>query len=237
MRNASLALSALAMAFAVAALPLLPRTAAANTGVIRCELPDGTRVYTSEGCGEFGALSAPLDARLANRIASERLAEVRLQALRDGRDPAQAVAELDARSLTPRAPGQRRAAAAGCARTPRQLAIDLQASVALGDVNRVAESFDWAGMRSRQAYRAMDRLASLASREIARAEYFETGPAITLDGPALASADADSGILQVAFRGADGVVIDDFDVRRDRGCYFLRLGRAVRANVLPDRAG
>jgi len=95
--------------------------------------------------------------------------------------------------------------------------MDLQASVALGDVNRVAESFDWAGMQSRQANEVMHELEGLAERSIARAEYFD----ITV-GASLASA-LDAGVMQVAFRGDGGTVIDDFEVRRDSGCYFLRF--------------
>lgn len=218
MRSLSFPLSAIATALVFAALPVMPRTAEANTGVIRCERPDGSRVYTSEGCGQFGATSAPIDADLANRIVSEHRTEARLGALRDGRDPAQAIAALEAGSaLASRTPGQRRSAAAGCARTPQQLAMDLQASVALGDVNRVAESFDWAGMQSRQANRVMHQLEGLATRSITRAEYFD----ITM-GSALAST-SEAGVMQVAFRGDGGTVIDDFQVRRDSGCYFLRF--------------
>jgi hypothetical protein len=218
MRSLSFPLSAIATALVFAALPVMPRTAEANTGVIRCERPDGTRVYTSGSCGQFGAASAPIEAELANRIVSEHRTEARLGALRDGRDPAQAIAALEAGSaLASRTPGQRRSAASGCARTPQQLAMDLQASVALGDVNRVAESFDWAGMQSRQANQVMHQLEGLAERSIARAEYFD----ITV-GASLASA-SDAGVMQVAFRGDGGTVIDDFEVRRDSGCYFLRF--------------
>lgn len=218
MRSLPFSLSAIATALVIAAFPVMPHTAQANTGVIRCERPDGVRVYTSEGCGQFGAVSAPIDAELANRIVSEHRTEARLGALRDGRDPAQAIAALEAGSaLASGVPGQRRSAAAGCARTPQQLAMDLQASVALGDVNRVAESFDWAGMQSRQANKVMQQLEGLTERSITRAEYFD----ISI-GAALASV-ADAGVMQVAFHGNGGTVIDDFDVRRDRGCYFLRF--------------
>lgn len=218
MRSLPFSLSAIATALVFAALPVMPHTAQANTGVIRCERPDGTRVYASEGCGQFGAVSAPIDAELANRIVSEHRTAARLGALRDGRDPAQPIAALEAGSaLASGVPGQRRSAAAGCARTPQQLAMDLQASVALGDVNRVAESFDWAGMQSRQANQVMRQLEGLAERSIARAEYFDLSIGLTL-----ASA-SEAGVMQVAFSGDGGMVIDDFQVRRDSGCYFLRF--------------
>ena len=221
MRSLLFQLSALATALLFAALPVMPRSAEAGTGVIRCERPDGTRVYTSQECGRFGAVSAPIDTDLANRIVSERRIEARAGALRDGLDPAQATAFLGAGStLGSPLPGPRRSAAAGCARTPGQLAADLQASVALGDVNRIAESFDWAGMESRQAHRVMDQLEGLAGRSIADAEYFDIS-LDALDVP-LASA-AEVGVMQVAFQGDGGLVIDDFDVRRHSGCYFLRF--------------
>lgn len=218
MRNLPFSLSAITTALVFAALPVVPRPAEATTGVVRCERPDGTRVYTSGGCGQFEAVSAPIEADLANRIVSERRAEVRASALREGRDPAQAIAAIEAGSaLASTTPGQRRSAAAGCTRTPQQLAMDLQASVALGDVNRVAESFDWAGMQVRQANQVMQQLEGMTERSITRAEYFDMAI-----GGSVASA-AEAGVMQVAFQGDGGTVIDDFDVRRDRGCYFLRF--------------
>lgn len=217
MRVIALPASALLATVALASLPALPRTAEAGTGVIRCERPDGTRVYTNQACSQFGATSAPLTADLASRIVSERRAEVRSAALRSGIDPRQALAALEANtSLASATPAGPRPPAAGCARTPRQLALDLQASVAVGDVNRVAESFDWAGMQARQANRIMDQLSGLASRSVMDAEYFDT----TIGLPVAGAQDA--GVMQVTFRGEGGVAIDDFQVTRNSGCYFLR---------------
>lgn len=218
MRALSAPVSALLTALAFAALlPATPRSAEAGTGVIRCERPDGTRVYTNEGCGHFGASSVPISADLANRIVSERRAEVRATALQSGMDPAQPLAAFEAKStLTAPAVTGPSPPISGCARTPRQLAQDLQASVAIGDVNRIAESFDWAGMQSRQADRVMDQLAALADRSIVGAEYFDVSIGTSTD-----ALDA-AGLMQITFRGGGGMVIDDFEVRRDSGCYFLR---------------
>ena len=55
-------------------------------------------------------------------------------------------------------PVSRRGPGSGCARTPTQLAMDLRGALALGDVNRIAESYHWVGMSNKQGQRIMDRL-------------------------------------------------------------------------------
>ncbi len=205
-------LASLTAATILALATSVPRPAeATSTGVLRCEMPDGTTLYTNQGCRNFGARSAPITAELANRIVAERRLEARLGAIRGGSDPELALDALEAENVAA-APSMRREVAAGCARTPAQLARDLQASVAMGDVNRVAESFDWQGMRNRDAQRVMDGLVRIAEREVVGAEYFDGDLGPTTDG----------GVLQVTFRDGSAPVIDDFEVTRASGCYFLR---------------
>ena len=91
-----LASASLAAAIAVLALPSLPQSARAGTSVLRCEMPDGSRVYSNKACASFGATSAPMEADVLNRIKSDHRRQVRLQAERDGQDVASALAELDA---------------------------------------------------------------------------------------------------------------------------------------------
>lgn len=208
--------ASLIAASVLAAATSAPRPAEATaTGVLRCQMPDGTTLYSNQGCGAFGARSAPITADLANRIVSERRREARLGALRNGEDPDVALDELQAASFArsfASAPSARRDMSAGCARTPAQLARDLQASMAMRDVNRVAESFDWQGMPNRDAQRVMDGLVRLAEHDLVGAEYFDAAL-----GPA-----TQAGVLQVTLRDDGAPRIDDFEVTRASGCYFLR---------------
>ncbi|MEO5962072.1 MAG: hypothetical protein ABIO75_08550 [Thermomonas sp.] len=212
--------SALAAAIAMAVLPAIPQRAEAGTGVLRCEMPDGTSAYTNKGCGALGAKSTPLSADVLARIASDQRHQQELVALQSGIE-ADVTADTsdDAQTLVP----LRRPVARGCATTPQQLALDLQGSVALKDVNRVAESFDWAGMGNEQAQRIMARLEQVAQRSVRDAEYFDAriGQGASFADAGMSSVDGAAGLLQVTFDAGNGNSIVDFDVRRVKGCYFL----------------
>lgn len=188
-----------------------PGSVEAATGVARCAMPDGTFAYTSAACSELGGSHATLPAEVQNRIQRERLREARLTGAALPSDGG-LLAALPS-SDTGRPKGQ------GCATTPRQLAVDLRASMAQGDVNRIAESFDWAGMSHSQAMRMMNQLERLEGFALVDAEYFGT----TLDsGPQFAG-----GTLQVILQDAGAHKVTDFDVRRNGGCYFLQHTWAV----------
>lgn len=118
---------------------------------------------------------------------------------------------------TPAATGTRRPLAGGCAATPQQLALDLRASMAQGDVNRIAESFDWAGMPHAQAMQVMARIERLGGQAVLDAEYFDA--TISLDG---AVDDAATGMMQVMLEHGGARTVAGFDVRRTSDCYFLR---------------
>jgi len=199
--------SALAATLLLAALPSIPQRADASAGVLRCQLPDGTSLYTNKACGDLGGKAVPLPAEVLDRIARERRYEARLTGL-----PGHMLALADGAPRMAQA-GPRRAVANGCARDPQQLALDLQASLALRDVNRVAESFDWAGMRNAQAQAVMDQLGRLATREaLVDAEFFDAE---------LGTAD-EAGLMQVTFENDGATRVDAFEVSLDSGCYFLR---------------
>jgi hypothetical protein len=124
------------------------------------------------------------------------------------------------------APG-RRSPADGCARTPTQLAMDLHASLALGDVNRVAESYHWTGMSSDAARQTMDRLQSLIGRPVLDSHYLDASFGMAGDGMyASASPGAGldgAGMLQLVLGGSNAGTAStiDFDVHRNAGCYFV----------------
>jgi predicted Fe-S protein YdhL (DUF1289 family) len=213
--------SALAAAIVLVVLPAIPQPAEADTGVIRCQMPDGTSAYTNQACGAFGDKPMPLPADVLGRIARGQRHESLMVSMQSGEAADARTGDIaDPANSIP----SRRPLARGCAITPQQLAMDFQSSVALGDVNRVAESFDWAGMGNQQARRIMSRLEQVAQRRIRDTEYFDASIgsrslfAQAGDQPEYGAA----GALQVTFDAGNGYNIVDFDVRRDKGCYFLR---------------
>lgn len=208
--------SALLAALALAVLPTLPQSAQAGAGVVRCVMPDGSHAYSNKACSAFGATSAPLSGEVLNRIQREQRREAALTgtALPDAMAGA-AIAAVPAR----------RAATGGCADSPQQLAMDLQAAVALGDVNRVAESYHWNGMRNAQAQRIMLRLEQLASRPMVSVEYFDArigGLGAGFADAGESAADGAAGMLQALVNAGDGTQVVEFSVQRDQGCYFVR---------------
>ena len=185
----------------------------AASAILRCQSRDGTLVYTDRACGAFGAKAAPIPGELLGRIY---------------RDEARFDTDADASiTLAKVAPVGRRSASGGCARTPTQLAMDLRGSLALGDVNRVAESYHWVGMSSRQGERTLDRLQRLVGKPVLDSQYFDAqiGSASEAGGAMLASNDAsiggDAGMLQLVLGGDDARSAIDFDVHRYAGCYFV----------------
>ncbi len=197
-------LSVLACAAVASALPSIPGDAEAATGVARCAMPDGTFAYTNVACSRLGGRHVALSAEFQNRIRREQRREAQLT----GTPLPPAGMFATARAGEPRRPkGQ------GCATTPRQLAVDLRASMAQGDVNRIAESFDWAGVSHGRAMQMMKRLGRLGGVALVDAEYF---------GGTIGAGAAGDGTLQVVLEEAGTQKVADFDVRRHGGCYFLQ---------------
>ena len=180
----------------------------------RCEASDGNAIYTDKPCAAFRAqpsrLSDDLNIRLAIAEAENRRNgidshDLTLGAYRDASEPLRATI-----------PG-RRSPSAGCARSPQQLSRDLVGAFAQHDVNRVAESYHWAGMSHRQALPVMKQLEHLAAQPLADARFLSAW--IGSGEQALAQMPADAGLMQLVF--ADGGRILDFEVRRYSGCYFI----------------
>jgi len=204
--------SAIAAAILLATLPAIPQRADANSGVLRCKMPDGTSVYTNKACGAMGAKAVPLSGDVLNRIEREQRYEAKLTGAEAIDAPVQGI------QASARRPVQR-----GCADSPQQLAMDLTSSIAMRDVNRVAESFDWAGMQNKQAQGVMRNLERLSSQVVRNAEYFDASiGAASLYADAGASVDGAAGLMQVTFDNDGATTVMDFDVQRDKGCYFLR---------------
>jgi hypothetical protein len=207
----------------------------ATSAIQRCESPDGTLVYTDKSCSAFSAKAVPMSGELLTRIAHEDAREDSIASTTgdagsmDASQYVDAATPLDTATDT-EIPVSRRGPGSGCARTPTQLAMDLRGSLGLGDVNRVAESYDWAGLSNRQGQRILDRLQQLIGRQVVDSRYFDaqiTSSPFLADAGAAMSADAsdarpaDAGILQLTLGGAQASIID-FDVRHYAGCYFVR---------------
>lgn len=225
-----------ALLTALAALPAPTPAQAASDGalLLRCQSPDGTIGYTDRSCAVFGAKSVPIDAQLVTRIVRDEARQARLQAAAAGAQPdfdmGSATRIDDAYAAAPAAPG-RRSPASGCARTPAQLATDLHASMALGDVNRVAESYHFAGMSSAAGERVLDRLQGLAGHPVVDSRYYgaSIGEAShAMDGSGVAtSADDAPGMVQLVLGSAEGGDASvEFDVHHYAGCYFVSFAGA-----------
>ena len=200
-----------ALVAALAAVPM-PMPASASGALMRCRAPDGTIGYTDKSCAAIGAVAVPVPGDLLTRIVREQAgAPDGLQIAGRG---------LAAAPVSPQVPG-RRSPASGCARTPVQLAMDLHGALALGDVNRVAESYHFAGMSSEAGERTLDRLRGLVGRQVIDSQYFDAtiaAGATLLAGPG----DGAAGMLQLLLADPDGgASAVDFDVHRYAGCYFV----------------
>jgi hypothetical protein len=168
--------------------------AQAAGGLHRCETPDGSSVYTDSACAAFDAKPSPMSTELLTRLAMD--------------DAAFDADSSRARSLSS-AIHTRRAPQAGCARSTGQLSMDLIASFAMGDVNRIAESVHWPGLHHRQAQLVMNRLMQLARTSLVDASFW----------PGLAGGSA--GAMQLTFDHPMRVM--EVGVERYAGCYFVRF--------------
>ena len=206
-------LAAFVATVAFASVPMVP-AARAGSGIQRCEAGNGEAIYTDKACATFDARAVPMSGELLVRLAKE-------ESHGSGRMP-----DGISNDVVAPAPG-RRSVADGCARTPTQLAMDLRGAFALGDVNRIAESYHWVGMSHAGAMEVMARLEQLQRNTLVDTHYFDatigSGLAAYADASA-APVDGGAGILQATFSD-DGRMasITDFEVLRHAGCYFVRF--------------
>lgn len=195
-------------------LPASQDAQAGYVGIQRCRAPDGTSVYTDKPCTFVGAKPAEMSADLGMRLASEA-----------SREPEAYADDARSNAVMPSAQAAgRRSLLSGCARTPTQLAMDIQASIGQQDVNRLAESWHWVGMTQAQATPVMKQLERLAHAPVQSTQYFDAQMGF---GMQLASAGGDvdgrAGILQVATGGEHGTQSLELNVERYAGCYFVHF--------------
>ncbi len=200
--------SVLTAALAAIAVPAMGPVWAEGAGIQRCEAPDGTAIYTDKACAALGATAMPMSGELLTRLSYA--------------DDDSETGVFGSR----RAPTvARRSAASGCARSSTQLTMDLQGAWALGDVNRIAESYHWVGLGSSQANAIMQRLERLAGQPLWQAHYFDAriGGGMLQFADASAAAPASAGMMQLVFDDGASRRVQDFDVRRYHGCYFVEF--------------
>lgn len=216
--------TALALAAVVATAGLAPGspvTGQARAGDIqRCLASDGTTLYTDQPCAVLGAEAMPMPAGLHARLDDARDAETGAGGYVDASMPLYPV------DRTARPAIARRSPAAGCARSPTQLAMDLQGAFALGDVNRIAESYHWVGMDQPAATAVMERLERMGRSTVVDTRYYDASIASSGIGSWADAGDAlasSSGVMQLTLGGEGGAAVVDFDVEQYEGCYFVRF--------------
>ncbi|KGM57396.1 hypothetical protein N799_08130 [Lysobacter arseniciresistens ZS79] len=206
--------------FSIAAATVLAASAmpcnapAQSAGIQRCIAPDGTAIYTDKACAAFGAEAAPMSGALVSRLVHDGADTGAINFT--GQDGPRPVAVA------------RRSAASGCARSTTQLAMDLHGAWGLGDVNRIAESYHWVGMDSTQARSVMERLDRLSAATLWDTQFFDarigSGAMQFADASVTPAArDGNVGIMQLVFAEGSGQRVQDLEVRRYRGCYFVRF--------------
>ena len=166
-------------------------------GLHRCQTGDGEAVYTDTACAVLGAKPAPMPPELMSRLASDAYAAGNPEL-------------LPSHQLLSNIP-KRRPAAGGCARNVGQLSLDLLGAFAMGDVNRIAESFHWPGLAHQQAHAVMQRLQRLARKPLVDASYW----------PGLVGSGDAGGAMQLTFVAPEQVL--ELGVERYSGCYFVRF--------------
>ncbi|GAB3748159.1 hypothetical protein [Lysobacter olei] len=204
-----------------ASIPVATPVSAA-TSIQRCQSADGTVVYTDKPCSVHGATAAPMSGELMTRIARE---EAMAEAHYDLADANTSYDQADANAsfAAPSAPG-RRSPTAGCARSATQLAMDLRGAFALGDINRIAESFQWAGMSHREGQMGMERIDRLNDAPLVDARYLDATiglAGLQMADASTAMANANAGVMQLWFGEGGTQRIVDLDVKRYQGCYFV----------------
>ncbi|MCY7353914.1 MAG: hypothetical protein LH470_02305 [Lysobacter sp.] len=212
----TLPLATLAATLMLAATPY-SQPVNAGTALQRCQGADGTVMYTDKACGALGATATPISGGLMSRIARE-------EAMSGNTDT---LGAFDPNDMATASVG-RRSPSGGCARTPTQLAMDLRGAFALGDINRIAESYHWTGLSHQAGQRIMERLDQLTGKQITDVDYFNAQiQTAGLGGYDVASTGntygGSEGVMQVRFGTGASTTVTDFNVEKYSNCYFVKF--------------
>jgi hypothetical protein len=202
----------------VTAPVLLPDMDVQASPIQRCASSAGV-IYTDKACRSMGAQPAPMSTTLIRNLAATERENAML-----GVEPG----FLDATRGTPTEEQQNaqaylaaRRGGASCARTPEQLQLLLRGAVSMGDVNRIATAYHWAGMGSAQANSVLSRLESLAKAPVTSTNYYNASigdAALATMSPAVLGGGG-AGYLQLVQSG--GSQVTEFEGHRLAGCYFV----------------
>ena len=198
--------------------------AAPPPAVQQCVTAEGNTLYTDKPCRSIGARAVAMRGDLATRLVREQATEARYTGVEVAYGTgATAHTPTTATMRAAREAIGRRSVHGGCARTTTQLAMDLRGAFALGDVNRVAESFHWVGMSQRAANATMKRLQSLARRNLVDVQYYDAQIGGWMETADAGAANPGGGVMQLQFGDGTSATIQDFDVVRNAGCWFVRF--------------
>jgi hypothetical protein len=203
------------LATALLAVPaMLPDAPTAQASQIqRCHAA-GSVVYTDKACRSIGAQPAAMSVELIRNLAREDEGIV---------IDAEAPQTLTEEQESAKAYLAARHGGAGCARTPEQLERLLRGSVTMGDINRIASAYHWAGMSNAQAKAVLTRLESLGKAPVTDTNYYNAsfGDAAlaSMQPMSLQSGGGGTGYLQLVQNG--GTRVTEFQVHKAMGCYFV----------------
>ena len=143
----------------------MPSAASAQT-ILKCAGPDGTTIFTDRSCESFGAT-------LEKDFGFSQSGNAAPGELRD------APATITDHGVVGGGFGIN-----GCARTRGELIAGVRESIARGDVNRLANYYDWNGMGTSAAFATMERLDGIARNTMAAVAYDYPQPSYDYAVPA-----------------------------------------------------
>src|SRR5687767_7175385 len=138
----------LLIATALLAAPAwMPDAALQASPIQRC-IAGGAVVYTDKACRSLGAQPTAMSAELIRGLAREAKLSNSEVMIGDSLAPMSGASpEAEAAKAYLAA----RNGSASCARSPEQLQLLLRGAVSMGDVNRIATAYHWAGMSHGQS--------------------------------------------------------------------------------------
>jgi hypothetical protein len=203
----------------VTAPVLLPDRDVQASPIQRCVTGDGV-VYTDKACRSMGAQPAPMSTTLIRNLAASERENAMLgvePGFLDDRTPANTEEQQNAKAYL-----AARRGGASCARTPEELQLLLRGAVSMGDVNRIATAYHWAGMGAAQAKSVLTRLEGLADDPVTSTNYYNASigdAALATMSPAVLGGGGGAGYMQLVQNG--GTQVTEFEVHRLAGCYFV----------------
>ena len=205
---------------ALVAVPaLLPDMDVQASPIQRC-VAGGSVVYTDKACRSLGAQPAPMSATLIRGLVAAERENARLGVAPGFLDENRGASTEEQENA--RAYLAARRGGAGCAHSPEQLQLLLRGSVSMGDVNRIASAYNWAGMGSAQAKAVLTRLEGLAKAPVTSTNYYNASigeAALATMSPAVLSNGGGAGYMQLVQNG--GTQVTEFEVHKLAGCYFV----------------